>query len=117
MRRVVSLIGTASPRPMPATAVLIPTTRPSPSASAPPGVAGVQRGVGLHDVLDQPLGAARADRQRAAERADDARGHAAAEAARVADGDDQLADPQVAGVAERGGVEVAAYPRAAPQGR
>jgi hypothetical protein len=36
MRRVVASIGTASPRPMPATAVFTPTTRPRPSTSAPP---------------------------------------------------------------------------------
>src|ERR671923_182793 len=39
--RVVALIGTARPRPMPATAVLIPTTRPPPSASAPPELPGL----------------------------------------------------------------------------
>jgi hypothetical protein len=37
---VVSLIGTASPKPTPATAVLTPITRPSPSASAPPELPG-----------------------------------------------------------------------------
>jgi hypothetical protein len=36
MSRVVALIGTASPTPMPATAVFTPTTAPVPSASAPP---------------------------------------------------------------------------------
>src|SRR4051794_18903903 len=40
IRRVVSLIGTARPSPTPATAVLIPTTRPSPFASAPPELPG-----------------------------------------------------------------------------
>ena len=39
---VVSLIGTASPRPTPATAVLIPTTWPCPSASAPPELPGLR---------------------------------------------------------------------------
>ncbi len=39
--RVASLIGTASPRPTPATAVLTPTTRASPSASAPPELPGL----------------------------------------------------------------------------
>ena len=38
---VVSLIGTASPRPTPATAVLTPTIRPRPSASAPPLLPGL----------------------------------------------------------------------------
>src|ERR1700693_4050210 len=41
IRRVVSLTGTAMPRPTPATAVLTPTTRPSPSASAPPELPGL----------------------------------------------------------------------------
>ena len=40
MRRVVALIGTASPSPTPATAVLMPTTRPRPSTSAPPELPG-----------------------------------------------------------------------------
>ena len=39
--RVVSLIGTARPSPTPATAVLIPTTRARPSASAPPEFPGL----------------------------------------------------------------------------
>ena len=39
--RVTSLIGTASPSPTPATAVLIPTTQPRPSASAPPELPGL----------------------------------------------------------------------------
>src|SRR3954454_22946594 len=38
---VASLIGTASPSPMPATAVFTPTTRLSPSASAPPELPGL----------------------------------------------------------------------------
>src|SRR5438874_1486402 len=41
IRRVVSLIGTASPRPIPATAVLTPTTRPRASTSAPPELPGL----------------------------------------------------------------------------
>ena len=40
MRRVASLMGTARPRPTPATAVLIPTTQPRPSTSAPPELPG-----------------------------------------------------------------------------
>ena len=39
--RVVALIGTASPSPTPATAVLMPTTRPWPSTSAPPELPGL----------------------------------------------------------------------------
>ena len=40
IRREVALIGTASPRPTPATAVLMPITRPCESASAPPELPG-----------------------------------------------------------------------------
>ena len=38
---MVALIGTASPRPMPATAVLMPISRARPSASAPPELPGL----------------------------------------------------------------------------
>ena len=41
IRWVVALMGTAMPRPIPATAVLIPTTRPRLSASAPPELPGL----------------------------------------------------------------------------
>jgi hypothetical protein len=41
IRRLVSLIGTARPRPQPATAVLMPTTRDDESASAPPELPGL----------------------------------------------------------------------------
>ena len=67
----------------------------------PARVAGVERGVGLDDVLDEPARAPVARRQRAPERADDAGRHRAREAERVADGDDQLADAQPLGVTER----------------
>ena len=40
IRRVVALIGIASPSPTPATAVLMPTTVPLPSTSAPPELPG-----------------------------------------------------------------------------
>ena len=40
--RVAPLMGTARPRPIPATAVFTPTTRPSPSASAPPELPGLR---------------------------------------------------------------------------
>ena len=63
----------------------------------PARVAGVERGVGLHHVVDQaPAGAA----QRAAEGADDARRHRALEAVWVADGDRQLADADAPRIAE-----------------
>ena len=41
IRRLVSFIGTARPRPQPATAVLMPTTRDDESASAPPELPGL----------------------------------------------------------------------------
>src|SRR5437660_967018 len=41
IRWVVVVIGTARPRPTPATAVLMPTTRPELSASAPPELPGL----------------------------------------------------------------------------
>ena len=41
MRSVTGLMGTASPRPTPATAVLMPMSRASPSASAPPELPGL----------------------------------------------------------------------------
>ena len=66
------------------------------------GVAGVERGVGLDDVVDDPRRLARAGRQRAAERGHDAGGDRAGEAVRVADRHDELADAQRGGVAELG---------------
>src|SRR3954447_2632547 len=42
MRRVAVLIGTARPRPTPATAVLTPTTSPRPVTSAPPELPGLR---------------------------------------------------------------------------
>ena len=103
IRRVVSLIGTARPSPTPATAVLMPTTRAAGVGERAAGVAGIERGVGLHDVLDDAAGGGR---QRAAERRDDAGRHGAREAVRVADGDDELADLEAVGVAERRGRQV-----------
>ena len=50
--RVAELIGTARPSPMPATAVLTPTTSPRPFDERAAGVAGVERGVGLDHVVD-----------------------------------------------------------------
>jgi hypothetical protein len=100
------LIGTASPSPTPATAVLIPTTRRAVGERAA-RVAGVERGVGLDHVVDDAAWRAGARRQRAAERRDDAGRDRAGEAVRVADRDDELADAQPLGVAELGGHEVA----------
>ena len=99
--RVASLIGTASPRPTPATAVLIPTTRAAAVDQRAARVARIQRGVGLDHVVDEADGASRPSGQRAAERRHDAGGHGAGEPVRVADRDDQLADAQPLGLAER----------------
>jgi hypothetical protein len=52
------------------------------------GIAGIERGIGLDNVVDQPAGA-RA--QAAAERRDHARRHGGFEAERIADGDHELA--------------------------
>ena len=76
---------------MPATAVLIPTTRPRPSASAPPELPGFSAASVWITFSTRRPRAAR--RQRAAERGNDAGGHRPGEAQRVADRDDQLARP------------------------
>src|SRR5581483_723790 len=106
IRRVVSLIGTASPSPTPATAVLIPTTRPTPSARAPPELPGFSAAsvwITLSTIRVVEPGARR---QRPPERGDDARGDRAGEAVRVPDRDDELPDLQRLGVAELGGNEL-----------
>ena len=89
---------------MPATAVLIPTTQPRPSASAPARVAGVERRVGLDHVVDDPAGG---HGQGAAELRDDARGDGPGEAVGVPDRDDELADAETLGVPELGRGEIA----------
>src|SRR4051812_14848649 len=100
MRRVATLIGTARPSPTPATAVLIPITRPRPSASAPPELPGVERGVGLDHVVDDTHVRARAGRKRASERRHHAGSDGAGESVRIPDRDDELADAQLFRVAE-----------------
>jgi hypothetical protein len=100
--RVAVLIGTARPRPIPATAVLMPTTRPRPSASAPTGVAGIERRVGLDDVVDEAHVRPGPGRQRAPKRRHDTCRHRAGEAVRVPDRDDELTDAEPLGVAELG---------------
>src|SRR5918996_4346920 len=72
----------------------------------PAGVARVEGGVGLDDVLDDPAGGARAHRQRTPERRDDASGHGSGETVRVTDRDDELADAETLGVPELGRDEV-----------
>ena len=68
-------------------------------------VAGVERGVGLDDVVDDARRAAGAGGQRAAERGDDAGGDRAGVAVRVADRHHELADAQRGRVAELGRLE------------
>ena len=101
IRRVVWFIGTARPRPMPATAVLMPTTRPLPSASAPPELPGFSAAsVWMTSSMIRADRRPRtgSDRPR---RTDDARGHAPGQPQRVAHGHDQGSDPEVLGVAVR----------------
>ena len=73
-------------------AVLMPTTSPAAVDQRPAGIAGIERGVGLDDAVDEP---ARARAQAAAEGADHAGGHRRLEAEGIADGDDELADAQL----------------------
>ena len=67
--------------------LLMPIRLPAASTSAPPGVAGIDRGVGLDEILE----AVDAEMV-AAERADDPRGHRVAEAERIADREHDVAD-------------------------
>ena len=97
--RVASSIGTASPSPSPATAVLIADHVCARVGERPAGVARVQRRVRLDHVLDDATGR---HRQRAPERRDDAGRHRASEPERAADRDDELADAQPVGVTELG---------------
>ena len=107
IRRVAALIGTASPSPTPATAVLIPTTRPRPSASAPPEFPGLSAASVWITLSTTRTFAPGAGRQRAAEGRDDAGRDRAGEAVRVADRDDELADAQPLCIAELRRHEVA----------
>ena len=93
---------------MPATAVLIPTTRPRTSASAPPELPGFRAAsVWMTFSTSRLAWPSRAASERPSAR-DDAGGHGPGEAERVADRDDELADPQPGRVAERRGGQVAA---------
>ena len=71
------------------TAVLTPMTSPRELTSGPPEFPGIERRVGLNDVVHQP---ARPRSQRSTERADDARRDRGREPERVADGDHELAN-------------------------
>ena len=90
IRREVLLMGTASPSPAPATAVLIPTIRLRRVGQCPAGTAGIQGGIGLDDILNDPAVASGPDRDGAAQSADHTRRHRARESQRVPDGDHQL---------------------------
>ena len=80
-------------------AVLMPTTSPAAVTSGPPEFPGLSAAsVWMTLSISRP--GARA--QRAAERADDPGGDRALKAERVADRDHQLADPQLARIAEPG---------------
>ena len=100
IRRVVALIGTASPSPIPATAVLMPTTRPRPSTSAPPELPGLSAASVWMTSSMMRVAPPGAGGQRAAERGDHAGGDRARVAVRVADRHDELADAQRARVAQ-----------------
>ena len=63
----------------------------------PAGIAGIERGIGLDDVVEQT---SRLAAHRAAERADDARGHRMLESVRAADGDRDLADAHAEQIGE-----------------
>ena len=93
--------GPRDPRPTPATAVLMPTTRPRESASAPPELPGLSAASVWMTFSTSRLRRAVAGRERPAERADDARRHGAGEAERIADRDDELPDLEPGRVAER----------------
>ena len=93
---------------MPAMAVLMPDDAPAAVGERAAGVAGVEGGVRLDDVVDDAAGAPRAGRERAAERGDDAGRDGAAEPVRVADRDHELAHAQLLGVAELRGDQAVA---------
>ena len=96
MSSVVALTGTARPRPIPASAVLTPTSRACESTSAPPELPGFNAAsVWITFSTTRPP-----EGKRASERRHDAGGHGAGEPMRVPHGDDQLAHPEHVGVAE-----------------
>src|SRR2546421_643997 len=100
--RVVALIGTASPSPTPATAVLIPTTCPRPSTRAPPELPGFRAAsvwITFSTTRVAPRGPTGSERPSAettpagAEAADPRRVPPAATAARDAQVPDRRGDP------------------------
>ena len=102
---------------MPATAVLMPITRPRRSARAPPELPGLSAASVWMTFSTTRTIDAGPRRQRPVEAADDAGGDRAGQPHRAADGDHELADPKVLGIAELGGGEpVAAHPDEAEVG-
>ena len=92
-----------SPNPIPATAVLMPTTRPSASASAPPLLPGLSAAsVWITSSMIADVGAV-PGRQRPAQRRHDARCHGAGKAQRVADRNNKLTDAQVISITKLDG--------------
>ena len=92
---------------MPATAVFTPTTRPSPSASAPPELPGLSAAsVWITFSTRRPAEPERVGSERPEGR-DHAGGDGAGQTHRAADRDDQLSDPQLVRVPELGRGEVA----------
>ena len=80
------------------TAVLMPITSPREDTSGPPELPGLSAAsVWMTSSIMRPGGRA----QRAPQRGNHARGHRGLEAKRIADGDRELAAPQLLGVAER----------------
>src|SRR6202012_1931370 len=63
-------------------------------------VAGIERGIGLDDLVDDPAGRGG---KRATEGGDNARGHASGQTERVAPGDDELPDAKTGRVAKLNG--------------
>ena len=96
------------PEPDPGDRRVDPDDPAAPVGERAAGVARVERCVGLDDVLDEPARPAVACGERPPERAHDAGRHAAGEPERVADRDDELADAEPIGVAERGRGQAAA---------
>ena len=74
-----------------------------------PRVAGIERGVGLDHVVDDPDLGAGPRGQRPAEGAHDARRDAAGKAERIADGHHQLTNPKRRRVAELRGLKIAVF--------
>ena len=66
------------------------------------GVAGVECGIGLNDIVDQASGIRP---QRTSQCADHACRHRRLKSVRIADGDDELSHAQLLRIAERGGGE------------